>query len=325
MGSNRERAFAATLEWLYVRELTVDHRYQRVLRANRVQRLVKRWDDDKVDALLVSRRENGKQLLLNGQHRHAAMMALGWEDRKVPCLVHTGLSLEQEAEIFGNGANDTLGMKAEDKFRARLRAKDPVALGVQGAVAAAGCELNLEHRGGPAAVHCCQACERIYVHHGEILLTDTLKLCREAWVSKDQMAFHREVVAGVATFLSWFQEDPAYTRKRFLKVLSRTTPQVLIRNMLMKRQAEGNTGRLGRGAVSGWAMAQLLHIAYNMRLAEGRQLYSWEEQVADIRRKQADKGLAAAHEARRARRTAEAPQQGALPMAARGPNGEASQ
>ena len=67
-----------------------------------VDRLIAKWDDRLLTPLVVSFRD-GKFNVVDGQHRIAAMrkMADGG-NVTVPCLIYTGLSYEQEAELYFN-------------------------------------------------------------------------------------------------------------------------------------------------------------------------------------------------------------------------------
>ena len=65
-----------------------------------VDRLIAKWDDRLLTPLVVSFRD-GKFNVVDGQHRIAAMrkMADGG-NVTVPCLIYTGLTYEQEAELY---------------------------------------------------------------------------------------------------------------------------------------------------------------------------------------------------------------------------------
>ena len=81
-------------------QLTSGLPYQRPVESEDVDRLIAKWDDRLLTPLVVSFRD-GKFNVVDGQHRIAAMrkMADGG-NITVPCLIYTGLSYEQEAELY---------------------------------------------------------------------------------------------------------------------------------------------------------------------------------------------------------------------------------
>ena len=81
-------------------QLTSGLPYQRPVEPEDVDRLIAKWDDRLLTPLVVSFRD-GKFNVVDGQHRIAAMrkMADGG-NVTVPCLIYTGLSYEQEAELY---------------------------------------------------------------------------------------------------------------------------------------------------------------------------------------------------------------------------------
>ncbi len=81
-------------------QLTSGLPYQRPVEPEDVDRLIAKWDDRLLTPLVVSFRD-GKFNVVDGQHRIAAMrkMADGG-NVTVPCLIYTGMTYEQEAEMY---------------------------------------------------------------------------------------------------------------------------------------------------------------------------------------------------------------------------------
>jgi len=73
--------------------------YQQPISEKKVENLVREWDDRLLTPLTVSFRD-GKFNVVDGQHRIAAMRKMNnGENVMVPCLVYSGLTYEQEAEL----------------------------------------------------------------------------------------------------------------------------------------------------------------------------------------------------------------------------------
>ena len=74
--------------------------YQRPVDERMVDRLVKNWDERLLDPLVVSFRD-GRFYVVDGQHRISAMKKMnGSANVMVPCKVYSGLTYEQEAELY---------------------------------------------------------------------------------------------------------------------------------------------------------------------------------------------------------------------------------
>ena len=74
-------------------------RYQRKVEKRIVNKLVREWNPVMLTPLVVSHRE-GRYYLIDGQHRVAAMRRIYGGDVKTDCVVHEGLTYQQEAELY---------------------------------------------------------------------------------------------------------------------------------------------------------------------------------------------------------------------------------
>ena len=85
---------------LYTSRLIAGLPYQRPLNIKTVTSLVKRWNCMLMEPLVVSYRD-GRYYVIDGQHRVAALRVIFRDqDTLVPCIVHTGLTYADEAELF---------------------------------------------------------------------------------------------------------------------------------------------------------------------------------------------------------------------------------
>src|SRR5213593_2738333 len=109
--------FGGIVQTLKLDELIVDPRFQRPIQRSRVERYIKQFDPKLVGLLTVSLRPNGKDVILDGQHRW--MTLVGRNYTEALCEVLTGLSFEQEAAIFHGRNVGRVRLKPGDYFRAR--------------------------------------------------------------------------------------------------------------------------------------------------------------------------------------------------------------
>ena len=81
-------------------KLTSGLPYQRPVETEDVDKLIAKWNPCLLTPIVVSFRD-GNFNVVDGQHRIAAMRKMaGGGDVTVPCIIYTGLTYEQEAELY---------------------------------------------------------------------------------------------------------------------------------------------------------------------------------------------------------------------------------
>jgi hypothetical protein len=100
-------------------QITTDPRVQRPIDSARVTAIVTNFKESALGLPLVSRREDGTMVCLDGQTRIAVLLRknLGAVPRQM--VVHRGLTLAEEAELF-RLHNDSKGLTPQVKFRIAL-------------------------------------------------------------------------------------------------------------------------------------------------------------------------------------------------------------
>jgi hypothetical protein len=172
------RGYGRPTEWIPMKDLMIDHRYQRDRKEGFISYLAANLDPDKFGSLTVSRRENGEQVILEGQQRfNAAMLALGDETQQVPCIILSGLTPEQESEIFWKGGRDRVPLTIFDLWKARLFQGDPSALQIRQCVEAAGLEIKfIASSKTHNEISCLGTLETMWQHVGNDMLTRILRI-----------------------------------------------------------------------------------------------------------------------------------------------------
>lgn len=186
-------------------ETIVDARYQRDLDTRRVEAITSAYNASLVGVPVVSKREDGSYVRVDGQHRLAANIQAGFGDLPIMMEVHEGLSLREEATLFLrlNGGRTSVG--AINKYKARLVAEEPDALSIRAILKGVGCKITSgPQRGGVMAV---QAVEHAF-HKGN--LEPTMKALF-AWLDGEPDAFDGELIRAVSAFLVVYPEaDPLH-------------------------------------------------------------------------------------------------------------------
>lgn len=97
--------------------MKLDKSYQRETNNENIQNLIKNWDNDRCDFLLVSFRDD-RFYIVDGQHRYTAAKYKGIEE--LPCIILTELTREQEARIFSRQNENVKKLTIYDVFKANI-------------------------------------------------------------------------------------------------------------------------------------------------------------------------------------------------------------
>lgn len=97
--------------------ICVEPSYQRYLRPKHVNEIQASWDIRKSNFLMVNFRD-GKFYAMDGMHRLEAAKNLGVKE--LNCIIHSNLTVAEEAIIFAEQNDCTLKISVHDKFRARV-------------------------------------------------------------------------------------------------------------------------------------------------------------------------------------------------------------
>jgi hypothetical protein len=113
--------------WILLAEMEMaPSSWGRPLRTGDVRAIAAGFDPDMIGAIAVWHRPNlqpsrGRYVVIDGQHRCAALRLIGYDDQRVPCLLYEGLTMETAAEL-SLGLQERRNLHALDKHRAALAA-----------------------------------------------------------------------------------------------------------------------------------------------------------------------------------------------------------
>lgn len=165
------------LRWVKVADLAVNDRAQREMRPGWAAQIATEFDPDRFTPPLVSRRD-GKNFVVDGQHRVEAMRILGWADQEIQCWVYEGLTEQQEADLF-LWHNNTKQVRAFDKFVIGITADRPAEVDIDRIVRAQGLVIG-DNGSGPGAIHAVGALRKVYAH-GPNVLARTLRIIVDSY------------------------------------------------------------------------------------------------------------------------------------------------
>jgi hypothetical protein len=171
--------------------------YTRPVSAVKVKAMAENFDTDKIGAIMLSLRDDGRYAVIDGHHRLQAARIAGVET--VPARVYIDLTYEEEAELFV--AFGTIKQpSAADRFRARLESKEAGAINIRAILLKHGMDVNLDSQASiPNTTRAVAALDKIDRLYGGVVLDGTLALLRECFGDEDP-AFHHLSLMGTATF-----------------------------------------------------------------------------------------------------------------------------
>jgi len=171
-----------------IADLRLDLAVQRPLYEPKVRQIVAEYDPAALRTLAVSARRNGTFVVLDGQHRLAALKQLGMANgHLVACEIYEGLTLQEEAELFLK-LNDGRKPSYREAFDVRLTARDPDALAVKDIIEE--CGFTVGHKNGAkdgsiAAIAKCEAVYKGFSNNSDrrypIILKQALFTLKGAW------------------------------------------------------------------------------------------------------------------------------------------------
>lgn len=205
-------------EYVPVDKLLVDGRYQRDAIPEWQSQLAHSWNEDKNNPFIVSLRENGNYYVMDGQQRHGALQLMSNPPDVVFAKVFSGLTLEEEADLFVSAAEDRRGLTTYARFRAALTAGHEWAVAVHRAAEAAGFKVG--SKGANNNISAIAAARDIYRRRGEPFLTNILRTVGAAWPNQPNSA-RSGVVYGMEYFMVKY---PTADNRRLIIALSGTSP-----------------------------------------------------------------------------------------------------
>lgn len=160
--------------------------WQRAVSPAVVKRLRDDFDPELIKPLVVSRRADGTEYVLDGQHRVVALRRLGFPpETPIGAMIHTGLTPQREATLFLL-LNKDRHVGPTDRFKARLIAGEAPALALQRVFDAV--PVAVRYTGGdqPTNISAVEAAEEVYAAAGanaagEGALEQTLRCCIRGW------------------------------------------------------------------------------------------------------------------------------------------------
>jgi hypothetical protein len=206
-----------TLEWRAVGELLIDDAYQRTVEAKSSQTLIRRiamfWDWGLCQPLAISRRPDGKLLIVDGQHRASAAKLRG-DIPHLPCVITSYANAGDEAAAFVALNQQRRPLNQLDLFKAALAAGDDEATAIAIAVEAADLRIastTNNQTARPGSLTNVGGLRNCYRKHGKRALTGALWVLAQAYPGQ-VMRYAGTIFPGIAAIVaSELEANPKFS------------------------------------------------------------------------------------------------------------------
>jgi len=170
--------------------------YQRGTQAEQVNNIIAKFNEAKLDALLVSEQPNRTYHVIDGAHRTEALREMGYTHAMARVL--TGLTYEQEADLFARQKEDVRNISGFDFHKAGVISKYDTCLRIEKILGDNGFQVgNGKDFSNISAI---QTLNTILNEYGDNVLDETLCLIASTWNGLTK-ATTREFLIGVAEFV----------------------------------------------------------------------------------------------------------------------------
>ncbi|MFJ8573583.1 DUF6551 family protein [[Kitasatospora] papulosa] len=188
---------------------------QRIFMATWANKLARIWDPEVLLVATVSKREDGKYYLIDGQHSTAVAVEKEGPEFLRDCMVYENLDAEMEAKLFLSANRDRKPVKPYDNFRVAITASDPLATRVQDEVKS--CGLEVAAGTSPNRVGAVQALMAIGAKR-EGLVPKVLQTAEQAW-GRDATSWDNIMLRalGVVIHQNWDRIDYGRLVKTLMK------------------------------------------------------------------------------------------------------------
>lgn len=198
--------------------------YNRGIKRAKVNEIKNDFHEDMVQPAIVSFRD-GRYYIVDHQHQSQAIYELNKCDPNTPilCKVLTGLTYEQEADLYYRLNTGSTPLSFKDKLVGRIEAKNPEALEFRNIVESCGYVVGGNTNGSLGAV---STTWKMFRKDGSKHLSQVLSLTYACWPANKNGVDSR-IIDGISLFLQYHGDE--YKTEQFVKRLSIEDPRDLIR------------------------------------------------------------------------------------------------
>ena len=247
-----------TIRTLSTSQLTSGLPYQRPVKQEKVDEIIREWNPRKITPIVVSFRD-GTFNIVDGQHHAEAMRQMaGGRDVIVPCIIHTGMTYQEEAKMYADLDTDKTPLTPRQHTKALVEAgSDPKIMDIQRLVEEGGFTWALDIQTGvPYEIAPIRTLINAYQLLGSAGFSRMLALLAGAWQGTPH-SLRSAMLSGMALFLKTY--EPELDDQTFMDCMSAISPDEIIRR-----------GRISSSVAL--RHARIIWESYNSRQSGGMEL-----------------------------------------------------
>ena len=217
-----------SIRTLSTSQLTSGLPYQRPVLQKDVDKIIREWNGREITPVVVSFRD-GKFNVVDGQHHIEAMrQKAGGRDVIVPCIIHTGMTYEQEAELYARLDRDKKRLTLRQYTKAVVEAgSDANIMEVKRLTEGVGFIWALgEPTGEPFEIASVRALINAYQLLGGEAFARMLSLLAGAWQGMPN-SLKASMLSGMALFVKTYEVE--LSDRAFIRRMSIVSPEEIIR------------------------------------------------------------------------------------------------
>ena len=217
-----------SIRTLSTSQLTSGLPYQRPVLQKDVDKIIREWNGREVTPVVVSFRD-GKFNVVDGQHHIEAMrQKAGGRDVIVPCIIHTGMTYEQEAELYARLDRDKKRLTLRQYTKAVVEAgSDANIMEVKRLTEEVGFIWALgEPTGEPFEIAPIRALINAHQLLGGEAFARMLSLLAGAWQGTPN-SLKASMLSGMALFVKTYEVE--LSDRAFIRRMSIVSPEEIIR------------------------------------------------------------------------------------------------
>ena len=210
---------------LNTRDLAINPRAQRSLRAKKVRDIVRDFNPLLVNPIKVSYRD-GRYWVIDGQHTLAALRAVNKGDCMVRCKVYYGLSEADEAELFIHQNGHSSPVSTMEKLKVLYLQGDQEILDFVRTTELAGVRVEFNRGQSKNKLIAIASAYEIYKKVPKEMYIEILYTISDSW-NGDPEGYRKEILVGMSRVYQAFNGE--FKRKDLAYKLSRIPPMQIIR------------------------------------------------------------------------------------------------
>ena len=223
-----EYSNSGSIRTLSTSPLTSGLPYQRPVEQKDVDRIIREWNDREITPVVVSFRD-GKFNVVDGQHHIEAMrQKAGGRDVIVPCIIHTGMTYEDEAALYARLDRDKKRLTLRQHTKAVVESgSDAKVMEVKRLTEEVGFVWALkEPTGEPFEIAPIRALLNAYQLLGGEAFARMLSLLAGAWQGTPN-SLKASMLSGMALFVKTYETE--LSDRAFIRRMSIVSPEEIIR------------------------------------------------------------------------------------------------